>query len=69
MIGPFPMVEEIPLEVSTPLHQSVILNHGPFVPHINSREPCYFAKVPDSPKTYPLNVLWLQEGAQIRMSE
>jgi len=45
------------------------LNNGPFVPHINSWEPCYFAKVPDGPQTYTLNVLWLQEeGAQIHMS-
>jgi len=37
---------------------------------INLWEPCYFAKVPDGPHTYTLNVLWLQEeGAQIRMSE
>jgi len=43
---------------------------GPFVPHINSWKPCYFAKVPDVPQTYTLDVLWLQEeGTQIRMSE
>ena len=43
---------------------------GPFVPHINLREHCYFAKVPDGPQTYTLNVLRIQkEGAQIRMSE
>jgi hypothetical protein len=46
------------------------LNNGPFVPHINLWEPCYFAKVPDGPQTYTLIVLWLQEKrAQIRMSE
>jgi hypothetical protein len=46
------------------------LTDRPFVPHINSREPCSFTKVPDGPHTYTLNVLWLQvEGAQIRMSE
>jgi hypothetical protein len=46
------------------------LNNRPFVPHINLWEPCCFTKVPDSPQTYALNVLWLQEeGAQIRMSE
>ena len=27
-----------------------------------------FAKVPDGPQTYTLDVLWLQEGAQIHMS-
>jgi hypothetical protein len=44
--------------------------HGPFVPHINSWEPCYFAKVPNGSQTYTLNVLWIQEeGAQIYMSE
>jgi len=43
---------------------------GPFVSHINSVEPCYFAKVPDGPQTYTVNVIWLQaEGAQIHMSE
>jgi len=40
---------------------------SPFVTHINSREPCYFAEVPDGPQTYALNVLWIQkERAQIR---
>jgi hypothetical protein len=40
------------------------------VPHINSKEPCYFTKVPDGPQSYTLNVLWFQEeGAQIHMSE
>jgi len=28
---------------------------------INLWEPCYFAKVPDGPQTYTLDVLWLQE--------
>jgi len=33
--------------------------------HINSREPCYFAGVPDGPQTYTLNVPWVQKlGAQ-----
>jgi hypothetical protein len=46
------------------------LSDEPFVPHINSWEPCYFARVPDGPQTYTLDVLWLQEeGAQIHMSE
>ena len=45
------------------------LINGPFVPHINLWEPCYFTEVPDGPQTYTLNVLWLQEeGALIRMS-
>jgi hypothetical protein len=46
------------------------LINGPFVPHINLREPCCFAKVPYDPQTYTVDVLWLQEeGAQIRVSE
>jgi hypothetical protein len=45
------------------------LINRPFVPHINLWEPWYFAKVPDGPQTYTLNVLWLQEGTQICMSE
>jgi hypothetical protein len=41
----------------------------PFVPHINSREPCYFAEVPDGSQTYTLYVILIQEeGAQICMS-
>jgi hypothetical protein len=33
-------------------------------------EPCCFAKVPDDPQTYTVDVLWLQEeGAQIHMFE
>jgi len=40
-----------------------------FVPHINLWELCYFAKVADGPQTYTLDVLWLQKGAQIHMSE
>jgi hypothetical protein len=39
------------------------------VPHINSRKPCYFARVPDGPQTYTLNILWLQNRVQINMSE
>ena len=35
---------------------------GPFVPRINLWEPCYFAKVPEGPQTYTLNVLWVQKG-------
>jgi len=39
------------------------------MPHINLWEPYYFAKVPDGPQTYTLDVLWPQEeGAQIHMS-
>ena len=39
------------------------------MPHINLWESSYFAKVPDGPQTYTLDVLWLQEeGAQIHMS-
>jgi len=50
----------------SPMH----LVDGPFVPRINFWEPCCFAKVPDGPQTYTLDVLWLQEeGAQIHMSE
>ena len=46
------------------------LNNFPFVPHINSREPCCFTKISDGPQTYILNILWPQEeGAQIHMSE
>ena len=37
--------------------------------HINSWEPCYFTEVPEGRQTYALDVLWLQKGAQIRMSE
>ena len=45
-------------------------NNGPFVPHTNLWEPCYFANIPDGPQTCTLNALWLQgEGAQIHMSE
>jgi len=48
-------------------HTEALIN-GPFVPHINSREPCYFAKVPDGPQIYTLDVLWLQGGgAQIHV--
>jgi len=46
------------------------LINGPFVPHINSCELCYFAKVPDGPQTYTLDILWLQEeGSQFHVSE
>jgi hypothetical protein len=39
------------------------------VSRINLWEPCYFAKVPDGPQTYSLDVLWLQKGeALIHMS-
>ena len=37
------------------------LNWWALLPHINSWEPCYFAKVPDGPETYTLNVLWLKK--------
>jgi hypothetical protein len=38
------------------------------VTHYNLQEPGRFAKVPDGPQTYILNIHWLQEtGAQIRM--
>jgi len=39
------------------------------VSHINLWEPCCFTKVPDGPQTYTLNIFWLQEGAQLCMSE
>ena len=53
---------------TVPMHLG--LNYGPFVPHINSWEPCCFAKLPDGPQTYTLDVLWVQEeGAQIHMSK
>jgi hypothetical protein len=40
------------------------------VPHINSWEPRYFAKIPDGPQTCTLDALWLQEEvAQIHVSE
>jgi hypothetical protein len=43
---------------------------GPFVPHFDSREPCYLAKVQDGPQPYIFNIFWLQEKAvQIHMSE
>jgi hypothetical protein len=46
------------------------LINRPFVSHISLWEPCYFAKVPDGPQTYTLDVLWLQEeGAHIHKSE
>jgi len=39
------------------------------MPHINSREPCYFAKDPDGPQTYTHYFIWFQaEGAQIHTS-
>jgi hypothetical protein len=40
----------------------------PLVSHYNLWEPYGFARVPDGPQTYILNILWLQkEVAQIRM--
>jgi hypothetical protein len=45
---------------------------GAFMPHYKLWGPCRFARVPDGPQTYFLNIciLWLQqEAAQIRMSE
>jgi len=39
------------------------------VPHINLWEPCCFAKVPDGPQTFSLNVLWLQEPRYVCLSE
>jgi hypothetical protein len=33
----------------------------PSVPHINLWDPCCFAKLPDGPRTYTVNVLWVQE--------
>jgi hypothetical protein len=46
------------------------LTNGPFVPHIKSWEPCSFAKAPDGPQVYAVDVLWLQEeGAQVCVSE
>jgi hypothetical protein len=42
------------------------LTNGPFVPHVKSWEPCCFAKAPDSPQVYTVDILWLQEkGAQV----
>ena len=52
------------------MHQG--LKNGPFLPHNDTKsgDPCFFAKVPDGPQTYTLNILWIQEkGAQIHMSE
>jgi len=46
------------------------LIEGPFAPRINLWDSCYFAKFPDGPHTYTLNIHWLQEEeAQISMSE
>jgi len=39
------------------------------VPHIILWEPCSFAKVPDGPQTYTVDIPWLHEGAQIHMFE
>jgi hypothetical protein len=33
------------------------------VPHINLWETYCFAKIPDGPQTYTLDIFWLQEGA------
>jgi hypothetical protein len=42
-----------------PLHLGLM--NGPFVPHVKkSREPCSFAKAPEGPQTYTLNVLQFQ---------
>jgi hypothetical protein len=42
-----------------PMHLG--LTDGPFVPHVKSWDPCYFAEAPDSPQVYTLDILWLQE--------
>jgi hypothetical protein len=40
------------------------------VPHYSLWEPCRFAKAPDGPQTYILNILWLQkDGALIGIPE
>jgi hypothetical protein len=54
-------------DLTVPMHLGLV--DGPFVPHIDLWEPCCFTKVPDGPQTYTLNVLWVQEGAQICMSK
>ena len=55
-------------DLTAPMHLGLI--NGPFVPHIKSREPCSFAKAPDGPQAYTLNILWFQkEGAQVPVSE
>jgi len=46
------------------------LKYWPFVPHIESWEPCGFTEAPAGPQTYTLNVLWHQEkGVQVHMAE
>jgi len=41
----------------------------PFVPHIESWEPCSLAVIPDGRQVKILNIPWLQkEGAQVCMS-
>ena len=43
---------------------------GRLCPISNSREPCSFAKAPDCPLAYTLNILWFQEeGSQVPVSE
>jgi len=37
------------------------LNNVPFVPHVESWEPCGFIEAPDGPQAYALNMTWLQE--------
>jgi hypothetical protein len=52
---------------SQPWRTKALIN-GTTVPHISLLEPRYFAKVPDGPQTYTLDVLWLQEeGDQIHV--
>ena len=42
------------------------LKYRPFVPHIESWEPCGFTEAQDGPRAYILNALWHQEkGAQV----
>jgi hypothetical protein len=35
---------------------------GPLYPNYDLGEPCRFAKVPDGPQVYILNIVWLQKG-------
>ena len=49
--------------LTVPMHLG--LNWQALCPHINSREPCCFTKVPDGSHTHTVDVLWIQEeGAQ-----
>jgi hypothetical protein len=51
-----------------PMHLG--LADRPFVPHVNSWEPCCFTEAPDSSQVNVLNIFWFQEeGAQMRVSE